>query len=43
MTDATSNTPAEQAHSTSLLVESPLMKKRNAAEARFRIYGVTAT
>jgi phosphate transport system permease protein len=42
MTDATSNTPAEKAHSSSLLVESPLMKKRNAAEARFRMYGVIA-
>ena len=45
MTDATSNAPAAAptpAHHASLLTESPLMKKRNAAEARFKMYGVIA-
>ncbi|SFS10325.1 phosphate ABC transporter permease PstA [Yoonia litorea] len=42
MTDATSNAPAIKGTASSLLTESPLMKKRNAAEARFRMYGVIA-
>ena len=42
MTDATSHSAAATPNHGSLLVESPLMKKRNAAEARFRMYGVVA-
>ncbi|NVO22937.1 phosphate ABC transporter permease PstA [Donghicola mangrovi] len=39
MTDATANTPK---HGTSLYTESPRVKKRNAAERRFQIYGIAA-
>ena len=45
MTDATSNTPRDavgQGAHASLLSESPAMKKRNAAETRFKMYGVLA-
>lgn len=45
MTDATSSAPAAApapAQHASLLSESPRMKKRNAAEARFKMYGVIA-
>lgn len=44
MTDATANgipAPASR-HAASLLTADPLMKRRNAAEARFRAYGVAA-
>ncbi|NVO27883.1 phosphate ABC transporter permease PstA [Donghicola sp. C2-DW-16] len=39
MTDATANTPK---HGTSLYTESPRVKKRNAAERRFQMYGIAA-
>ena len=45
MTDATTNAPKDHAPSkahASLLTESPLMKKRNAAETRFKMYGIVA-
>ena len=46
MTDATSNTPPQAPSTTSqhgsLLAESPAMKKRNAAETRFKAYGIVA-
>ncbi|MEM9786601.1 MAG: phosphate ABC transporter permease PstA [Pseudomonadota bacterium] len=45
MTDATSSAPAAvpaTAQHASLLSESPRMKKRNAAETRFKMYGVIA-
>ncbi|MEL6681186.1 MAG: DUF3333 domain-containing protein, partial [Pseudomonadota bacterium] len=45
MTDATSsgqNMAASPARHASLLTESPQMKKRNAAETRFKMYGVIA-
>ncbi|MDX8349008.1 phosphate ABC transporter permease PstA [Cognatiyoonia sp. IB215446] len=45
MTDATSSAPAaapSPAQHASLLSESPRMKKRNAAETRFKMYGVIA-
>ncbi|MDX8351978.1 phosphate ABC transporter permease PstA [Cognatiyoonia sp. IB215182] len=45
MTDATSSAPAaapSPAQRASLLTESPRMKKRNAAETRFKMYGVLA-
>ena len=45
MTDATSDLPSGKPVTTahaSLLTESPTMKKRNAAEARFKMYGIFA-
>ena len=45
MTDATSANLPEQAparHNASLLTQNALMKKRNAAEARFKAYGIAA-
>ncbi|MEL6683957.1 MAG: phosphate ABC transporter permease PstA [Pseudomonadota bacterium] len=45
MTDATSDLPSGKPVTTahaSLLTESPKMKKRNAAEARFKMYGIFA-
>ncbi|SMX35032.1 phosphate ABC transporter permease PstA [Actibacterium lipolyticum] len=42
MTDATANPTPPSAHSGSLLVQDKLTKKRNAAEARFKLYGLTA-
>ncbi|MGJ8587079.1 MAG: phosphate ABC transporter permease PstA [Yoonia sp.] len=40
-TDMPEKAPAQTGHG-SLLSESPLMKKRNAAEARFKMYGIVA-
>jgi len=45
MTDATSSAPAaapSPAQHASLLTETPQMKKRNAAETRFKMYGIIA-